>query len=798
MPYSIRKVAVLGAGTMGSGIAALVAGVGIPVLLMDIPANGTSPTDAFQVRNAPVWRALERLEKSNPPELYDPGDLRLISVGNTEDDLVRLAEVDWVIEVIIEKLDLKQALMRRILPIVRPDCIITTNTSGLPIWQIAEGLGEAFSCRFMGTHFFNPPRYLPLLELIPHPNADPALVDFMHAFLTTRLGKGVVIAKDEPNFIGNRFMAMLSSQTMGYALEYGLSVDEMDALTGQLIGRPKTGTFRLSDLVGNDVAWYVTSNLSESIPNDESRYLLSNEKVVALYTKLMQEKWLGNKSGQGFYKRVDTPNGREFWSLNLNTLEYNQPAKVRFDSVGKHRKVTDVTERIKRLMNEQDVAGRFLWHHHAFYLSYASKRVPEITDSLVNVDNAQKWGFAHQFGPFEIWDALGIAETVPTFEEGGYKVADWVHTMLANGIHRFYQQDERGQRIGYYSPQAGAYVPLAQNPRELTATRLRAMHGVVERNASANLVEMGDGILLLEMTTEHATIDEDFIQMGFKAVELLNQGGFKGMVISHDGERFSIGANILLMAMAVQSGDLNQLKRLVKGLQDFTMATRYAHAPIVTAPFNMALGGGAEILMAGVATVAHIELYTGLVEFGVGIIPGGSGTKEMMRRLINPIMRTKNADVLPHLRQAFEQIAFAKVSSSAVEAMHMGILRPTDRIVMNRAHLLSEAKRTALHLAQDYVPPRREKIYAAGRDAYSALLLAIDGLVRGKYASEHDALIAKKLAYIMTGGAPSEPTWLDEQVILDLELQALVELAQTPKTLERIAYMLQNNKPLRN
>ena len=798
MPYSIRKVAVIGAGTMGSGIAGLVAGVGIPVVLMDVPANGTSATDSFSVRNALALRALERLEKSNPPELYDPNDVALISVGSTEDDLMQLSDVDWVIEVIIEKLEVKQSLMQRILPIVRSDCIITTNTSGLPIRQIAEGLGDAFSHRFMGTHFFNPPRYLSLLELIPHPNTDPLLVDFMHAFLSTRLGKGVVIAKDEPNFIGNRFMAMLSSQTIGYALEHGLSVDEIDALTGQLIGRPKTGTFRLSDLVGNDVAWYVTANLAEAIPNDDSRSLLLNEKLIALYTQLMQAKWLGNKSGQGFYKKVDTPNGREFWSLNLRTLEHESPAKVRFESVGKHRKVGDVAERIKRLMNEQDVAGQFLWHHHAFYLSYASKRVPEITDTLVNVDHAQKWGFAHQLGPFEIWDALGIAETVPAFEQGGYRVAEWVHEMLAKGIHRFYQYDERGQRIGYYSPQVGEYVPLSLNPREVTVARLRATHGVVERNSSANLVEMGDGVLLLEMTTEHATIDEDYIQLGFKAIDLLNQGRFNAMVISHDGERFSIGANILLMAMAVQSGDLSQLKRLVKGLQDFTMATRYAHAPIVTAPFNMALGGGAEILMAGVATVAHIELYTGLVEFGVGIIPGGSGTKEMMRRLINPIMRTKNADVLPHLRQAFEQIAFAKVSSSAVEAKQMGILRPTDRIVMNRAHLLSEAKRTALYLAQDYVPPHREKIYAAGRDAYSALLLAIDGLVRGKYATEHDALIAKKLAYIMTGGAPSEPTWLDEQIILDLELQALVELAQTPKTLERIAYMLQNNKPLRN
>lgn len=798
MHYSIRKAGVIGAGTMGSGIAALLAGVGIPTVLLDIPAPDTQSGDAPHKRNAFALKGLERLKKSRPSELFDAADIDLISVGNTEDNLSMLADADWVIEVVVEKLDVKRALFTKLAEVVKPSAILSSNTSGLPIAQIAEGMDEHFTRRFMGTHFFNPPRYLQLLEVIPHTHTDPEAVRFMQRFATERLGKGVVIAKDEPNFIGNRFMSIVSSQAMNYAIDNNLSVDEVDALTGPLIGRPKTGTFRLMDLVGNDVAAYVSRNLYPAIPNDPARDVLAHPKTNALFEHLLGAGLLGNKSGQGFYKRVNTPQGKEFWSLNLQTLEHEAPQKVRFESVGKHRKVESTLERIRLLLAEQDNAAQFLWHHHAFYLAYASHRVPEITESIVNVDNAQKWGFAHEFGPFEIWDALGVAETIPAFEAQGYAVADWVKQMVASGKSTFYQVDEKGVRVGYYSPQAADYVPFEANPRELVIHTLKARNGVVKRNAGASIVDMGDGIALLEMTTDHRVIDADFIEMGFSAVEMLHSGQFKGLVISHDGERFCIGANLFLVLMASQSGELAQLEALVKGLQDFTMAVRYAPAPVVTAPFNMALGGGTEILMACDASVAHMELYAGLVEFGVGVIPAGSGTKELMRRVVNPVMRVKNADPLPHIQKIFEQIAFAKVSASAKDAQEMAILRPTDRIVMNRRELLGEAKRTALHMAEGYVPPKREKVYAAGRDVYAALLVAIDGLKRGGYASEHDAFIARKLAWIMTGGAVSEPTWLDEQVILDLEREAFVELCQTPKTIERIAHMLQTNKPLRN
>ncbi|MEO1664468.1 MAG: 3-hydroxyacyl-CoA dehydrogenase NAD-binding domain-containing protein [Chloroflexota bacterium] len=798
MTYSIKKSGVVGAGTMGSGIAALLAGVGVPTVLLDIPGKDTTPDDDFKTRNAPALAGVQRLKKSRPPEVYDLADLDLISVGNTEDNLDMLADADWVVEVIIEKLDIKRALFSKLQEVVKPDAILSTNTSGLPIADIAEGMGENFTRRFMGTHFFNPPRYLSLLELIPHEHTDPEAVAYMQRFIGSRMGKGVVIAKDEPNFIGNRFMSMLLGHTVNYAIDNGYTVEEVDSITGPLIGRPKTATFRLSDLVGNDIAAHVGRNLYPAIENDPDRGLLVHEGTTKVYDHLLQNGYLGNKSGQGFYKMVRANGGKEFHPLNLQTMDYDEPTKVRFESVGEHRKVDGTGERIKRMLGEDDRAAEFLKHHFAFYLTYASKRVPEITETIVNVDNAQKWGFAHDMGPFEIWDALGVAVATEQFAAADYAAADWVYAMLDSGKSTFYQRDDNGKVIGYYSPQAADYVAMEDDPRAIRVATLKAENRIVKQNSGANIIDMGDGIALLEMTTPNMTIDQDYVEMGFEAAAMLNSGQFNGLVISHDNERFSIGANLLLVMMAVQSDQLDQLIALVKGLQDFTLALRYADAPVVTAAFNMALGGGTEILMTGDATVAHMELYAGLVEFGVGIIPAGSGTKELMRRALNPVMRTKNADVLPHLQAIFEQTAFAKVSGSAKEAKDMHFLRATDRIIMNRAHLLYEAKRTALYMAEGYVAPQPEKIYAAGRNAYSALLAGIDGLVRGKYASEHDALIARKLAYVMTGGAISEPGWVDEQYVLDLEREAFVELAQTPKTLERIGHMLQTNKPLRN
>ncbi len=799
MGYHIRKAVVIGSGTMGGGIAALLAGVGVDTLLLDIPARDTQPGDPAAKRNAVALEGLKRVQSSRPAQLFSAGDLERIRTGNIDDNLDEAADADWVIEVVVERLDIKRSLMARLAEVIAPNTIVSTNTSGLPIREIAEGLGDGFSRRFLGTHFFNPPRYLHLLEVIPHPNTDPEIVDFIVEYATKTLGKGVVIAKDEPNFIGNRFMSMSGTQIVNYALDNDFTVEEVNSLTGPLIGRPKTATFRLNDLVGIDIAMHVARNLYPAIPNDPARSVLEHPGMNALFDKLIANGWLGNKSGQGFYKMMRTPDGgKDFYSLDLKTFEYLPPGKPRFESVGKHRKVEDTGERIKLLINEDDRAAQLLWHHHAFLLAYASNRVPEITETLVNVDNAQKWGFAHELGPFEIWDAIGVADTVPEFEAAGYPVAPWVKEMLAQGYTTFYQYDEAGQKIGYYSPQTGVYALMEPDTREIKVAALRASGKEVARNSGASVLDMGDGVALLEFHSPANAVDADVIEMVYKALDLLDSD-FDALVVGNDGERFCVGANLFMVAMAVQSGDLDQWKTMHKYSQDMMQAIRFASKPVVIAPHNMALGGGSEMIMAGSRVVAHAELYAGLVEVGVGLIPAWGGSKEMVRRLVNPVMESHpNGDPLPHLQKVFEQIALAKVSESAKQAREMGILSSCDRIVLNRDHLLGEAKREALHMAANFTPQRPGKVYAAGRDAYGALLLGIQGFIESGYASEHDALIARKLAYVITGGAVSEPGWLDEQVFLDLEREAFLELVQTPKTMERISHMLQTNKPLRN
>lgn len=813
MSYQIRKAVVIGSGTMGSGIAALLAGVGVRTVLLDIPARDTQPNDPLAQRNAVVLGGLKRLQTSRPPQLYSSADLDLIQVGNLDDDLGLAHDADWVIEVVVERLDVKRQLMARLVDTVGANTIISTNTSGLPIRSIADGLGESFSRRFLGTHFFNPPRYLRLLEVIPHPDTDPAIVDFMVEFATRRLGKGVVIAKDEPNFIGNRFMSMTLSQVINYALDNGFTVDEVDALTGLLIGRPKTATFRLNDLIGVDIATHVGRNLYPAIPDDPARDVLHHPKADALYDRLLESNWLGNKSGQGFYKQVKGADGsKEFWTLDLNTFDYVPPTKPRFDSVGKHRKVEDTAERVRLLLTEDDRAAQLLWHHHAFYLAYASQRVPEITETIVNVDNAQKWGFSHELGPFELWDALGVADTVPRFEAAGYPVAGWVKQMLASGHTTFYQRDANGQVTGYYSPQAGDYVPLPADPLAITAASLHANSadiavavetrqpsgGRVDGNAGATVLDMGDGVALLELHGMNNTIDTDVIDMLWKSLDVL-QSDFDALVIGSEGERFSVGANLFMVLMAAQAGQYDDINGLAQRLQDVTQALRYASKPVVVAPYNMALGGGAELTMSGVQVVAHMELYVGLVEVGVGLIPAAGGCKELLRRVVNPVIESHaNADVLPHLQRVFETIALAKVSGSAKDARQLGFLGACDRIVMNRAHLLGEAKREALHMAQAYVPRHAGKVWAAGQEAYSALLVGINGFRESGQASEYDAVIARKLAYVLTGGAISEPGWVSEQVVLDLEREAFMSLVREPKTQERMAHMISTNKPLRN
>ncbi len=787
----IRKAVVIGSGTMGSGIAALLAGVGVPVVLLDIPSDPQ--------RNATVLTNLDALQKSRPAQLFHPDDLHLITPGNLDDDLNLLADADWIIEAIVENLPIKQNLMERLEAIRHPTAIISTNTSGLRINDIAQGRTDEFKRHFLGTHFFNPPRYLKLLELIPHAMTDPAILDFMRHYAATVLGKGVVLCQDTPNFIANRFISISGSFAVNYALDHGYSVAEVDNLTGPLIGRPKTATFRLTDLVGVDIMAHVNTNLYPAIPADESREVLNHARSRALLQHMLDNNLLGNKSGGGFYKRFDLPDGsKEFYELNLQTLTYEPPAKVRFESVGQFRKIENTGERIKALVAAEDRAGQFLWHLHAFYLTYAARRLGEIADDIPAIDNANKWGFNHELGPFELWDALGVADTIPRMEADGYAVPQWVKDMIASGHPTFYHRDHNDVIISVYDPRTGSYERLASDPRFYVITDMRASGKTVERNAGAAILDLGDGVALLEFHTKVNSIDDDIIKMGYKALDRLNTD-FDGLVIGNQGEHFSAGANIFLIAMLAQQQAWDQLNQVIIDLQNLFQGLRRAPKPVVTAPFGMALGGGAEFTMAGSRIVAHAELYIGQVEIGAGLLPAGTGCKELLRRVVNPVMQVPNADPLPHLQKVFETIALAKVSESAKHARDLGFLTASDRIVLNKDHLLAEARREVLHLlATGYTPLPPQKIWAAGRDALAALRMGVYTLREGGFATDHEALIANHTAYVLCGGDLSEPGWVPEQYILDLERQAFVDLCHEPKTLERIAHLLQYGKPLRN
>ncbi len=793
MATQIKTAAVIGSGTMGGGIAALLAGCGIDTLLLDIPPRDSAPDDGDSARNAIVAANLKALGRARPPQFYSPSDLENIRIGNIEDHLEQAADADWVIEAVVENLAVKRALFARLADVVSADAIISSNTSGLPISSIAAGLPAEFARRFLGTHFFNPPRYLRLLEIIPHADTDPAIAAFMLRFGSETLGKGTVLCNDTPNFIGNRFMSMSGMQATNYALDHAYSVEEVDLLTGPLIGRPKTATFNLNDLVGFDIAVGVARNLYSAIPDDPARELLMHPGNTALSDALLERGWLGRKTGRGFYHMRREGGAKELWALNLDTLEYEPPGKPRFDSVTKYRKVEPLGERIRLLINAGDRGGRYLYHLHAFLLAYASQRVPEITDSIVNVDNAHKWGFNHQLGPFEIWDAIGVAESVARFENDGYPVADWVKTMLADGKPSFYARDDGGNITSYFCPQRAAYTPLEKDRREITVLALGGAE--VYSNGHGSLFDMGDGALLWAFQTRHNSITPGLIASGWRALELLADDKVKALVIGNDGERFSIGAN--LDPRALMDG-LAGIEKALVDLQDLTQALSYAEKPVVVAAHNMALGGGAELIMAGTAVVAHAELYMGLVEVGVGLVPAGSGCKELLRRLVNPLARTGTEGVLAGLQKAFETIATAKVSGSAKEAKALGFLSEHDKIVMNRSHLLGEAKALALALSESYEQRKPEPVYAAGRDAYAALLLAVAGFQEAGYASEYDAFIARKLAHILSGAGLAEGQWVSQQYLLDLEREAFTQLVMQDKTQARIMHMLQTNKPLRN
>ena len=810
MSKTITHVTVIGAGTMGASIAGHLANAGISSHLLDIVPSELTPAEAAKgltlespaVRNRIVSQGFERMVKSKPANLFSEQQAGLISLGNLEDDFeAAVKQSDWIVEVIVERPGPKQALMERIEAAAPAHAIISTNTSGIPIHIISQGRGAAFKKRFLGTHFFNPPRYLHLLEIIPTADTDPAIVAQMKAFAETRLGKGVVICKDTPNFVGNRMFSFIQSDVMEYAIENGYTVEEVDALTGPIIGRPKTATFRLNDVVGIDVAALVGDNLYGLIPNDEDREVLRGPNGSAVMKLLVENKLLGSKTGQGFYKTVTDEKGRkDFWGLDLQaaasgSIDYSAPSKPRWASVG-DAKDEELAERLRRLTDADDEAGDLIWHTLSRTLAYASKRIPEIADSPAEIDNAMKWGFGWEMGPFETWDALGVQEALDRMEGEGVSVAGWVQAMLDSGRETFYTYED-GQRT-VYTPVNKTAQPVG-DAQTVTVADIRRSRGVLAENDSASLLDMGDGVLLLEFHTKMNSLDTAIGEIANEAIDRLH-GSAAGLVIGNQGGNFSAGANIFLIGMLAQSGQWDQLDAAIHGLQQMILQMRLAPKPVVAAPYQLALGGGAEISMGADRIVAHAETYMGLVEVGVGVIPGGGGCKEMVRRNVSPHMHAANVNPSPYLQQIFEQIGFAKVSTSAVEARQMGFFAESDRIVMNSDHLLGEAKAEVLRMAADgYTPPSvKGNVYAAGRDMLANLRVGVHMLKEGGYISPHDAIIAGELACVLCGGELSQPAWMDEQYFLDLEREAFKKLCGYPKTQERIWAMLQSGKPLRN
>jgi 3-hydroxyacyl-CoA dehydrogenase len=794
MAYHIQKVGVIGAGTMGGGIAAHLANIGIPVVLLDMVPPDLSEAEKQnpKARNRIVQSLFDRMAKAKPANLARADRADLITLGNLEDDFDLLADCDWIVEVIVEQLAPKQALMARIEAVRKPGSIISSNTSGIPIGQIADGRSPDFRAHFLGSHFFNPPRYLKLLEVIPTADTSPQVLDFMVKFGSEVLGKGVVVCKDTPNFIANRFIAIVGSFVSEYALEHGYTVAEVDTLTGPLVGHPKTASFRLTDLVGLDVMMHVNSNLYPAVPHDNYREILKAPKTNALNAQMAERKWLGNKTGQGFYKQVTVGGQREFHTLNPETLEYFNPPSVRFDSVGAVRKIEELGARLRKLLEFEDRAAEFVRATTYYALAYAAYVTPEIAYNIVDVDNANKWGFALEAGPFEIWDLLGVRETAVNMQAAGYEVADWVQEMLTAGHEHFYKDGQ------YYDFQAATYKNPPTDKKQITVATLLKNGKQLAQNGSARLHDMGDGILLYEFNAKMNAIDADIVTMGNTALDRLNTD-FDALVIGNNGDNFCVGANIAMIGIAAGQGMWDVLDSTIKALQTLTFNLRHAPKPVVTAVHQMALGGGAEMAMAGWTAVADHETYIGLVEVGVGLIPAGGGCKELLRRQINPVMKTANADVLPAMQELFQNIATAKVGTSAWEARELGFLTDQDTIVMNSDHRLAKAKEKALQLvAAGARPPEVEKIYASGRDTLYALYLGIRSFEWGNYASEHDALISRKLAYVLCGGDLSEPAWVDPWYILDLERQMFIELLHEEKSRERIMHMLQTGKPLRN
>jgi 3-hydroxyacyl-CoA dehydrogenase len=817
----IHKVAVLGAGTMGARIAAHFANAGVPCLLLDM----VPPEAASAARNKIAAAGLEAAKKAKPAAFFEPALARLVTVGNFEDDLQKLAEVDWVVEAVVEDLEIKRGLLKRVATVVRAGTIVSTNTSGLPVGKIAEGFSAEFRRAWLGTHFFNPPRYMRLVEVIPTPETNQAVVDAVSWFCDVRLGKGVVVAKDTPNFIANRLGVFSILNTMRLMQEMDLSIEEVDALTGPVIGWPRSATFRTLDLVGLDVLGHVVGNMGEAADGGRGRPPHTGV-LPDFFLKMLERKWLGDKTGGGFYKKIKSVAGKEDERqvLDWKTLEYRPLQKPKFPALEMAKNAEQTGARVKMLLgvdagasHKGDRAGEFLWSALADLWTYSANRVPEICDSVAEIDRAMRLGFNWEMGPFELWDAVGVEATVERMKVERMKkdgravaegIAENVERLLAAGRKSWYV-DEPAAAGGraYWDLGAGSYRPIAVAAGVWSVGAAKKSRGVVKSNAGASLMDLGDGVGCIEFHSKMNAIGTDIISLTSQALKPEGLGNsFEAFVITNDAVNFSAGANLMLLLMLAQDEEWDEIDLAVRQFQGMTQAIKFSPKPVVVAPFGMALGGGCEIALHAAVRQAHAELYMGLVEVGVGLLPGGGGCKEMLLRAVDsaaavrPGGRGESVEMLEAMKKAFETIAMAKVSTSAEEARGLGFLSEADRVTMNRERVLADAKARALVLVSaGYEPPaRRSDIPAPGENILATLKLGVHIMRQGEYITEYEAKLGTKIAEVLCGGKVTPGSPMSEQYVLDLEREAFKSLCGEKKTQERIQYTLKTGKTLRN
>ena len=764
MSHEIRRVAVLGAGVMGSGIATHLANAGIPSYLYDLS------TDVAE-------KGLKAATKVKPASLFRKADASLITPCNYDDDGDKLAECDWIVEVVVERLDIKQKVFDWVAKNRRPGSIVSSNTSGIKLADMAADMPEEMRQRFLITHFFNPVRYMRLLEIVEGPETDAGVVATMDAFCDRVLGKGVVFGKDTPNFIANRIGTYGMASVFKHMVPAGLTVEQVDAIFGPALGRPKSAVFRTADVVGLDTLAHVFRNLYDYLVDDEEREVFALPDAV---DTLLADGRSGAKAGAGFYKKVKEGGKSKILALDLETLDYREQEKVRFESTGKARKAEKLADKIRVMVNGEDAAGKIAWTVTADTLLYSAKRIPEIADDVVAIDNAMKWGFGWDAGPFETWDMIGVAESVERMKGEGRAIPAWVEEMLASGRTSFYARDENGEMTAYKPGTGVEPVKLPEGVILLKDVRSDEAR-FVERTASASLLDLGDGVLGLEFHSKMNSLDELIFGAYGSALDKLDAGEFEALVVGNqDGKAFSAGANALMILMNAMQGNWDAIDGALNDLQSLLMRAKYSKRPVVTAPYAVTLGGGLEVAMQSSATQAHGELYAGLVEVGLGLIPGGGGCKEVVVRYLGDIPQDIDYDPNPFVMKAFERIGLAKVTSSAEEARDWGYLRPTDRITMNSERLIADAKATALGLVKaGYTPPRQRTVKVPGPTGRAAIELFLYGMAEGNFATPHDLVVGKKLAHVMTGGDVPWGTVRTEQDLLDLEREAFLSLCGT-------------------